>query len=40
MSDYQTVQVKQIRADKKELFNKQVDNLNKMCRRLKVQEPI
>jgi hypothetical protein len=40
MSDYQTVPVKEIRADKRDEFNKQVENLNKLCRRLKVQEPV
>ena len=39
MSEYQTIPVKEIRADKREEFDKQVDKLNKMCRRLKVAEP-
>ena len=40
MSEYQTIVVKGIGLDKKEEFNAQVVKLNKMCRRLKVQEPI
>jgi hypothetical protein len=40
MSDYQTIVVKEVRADKREEFDTQVKKLNKMCKRLKVQEPI
>jgi hypothetical protein len=39
MSEYQTIPVKEIRADKREEFDKQVDKLNKMCRKLRVVEP-
>jgi hypothetical protein len=39
MSEYQTIPVKEIRANKREEFDKQVEKLNKMCRRLKVKEP-
>jgi hypothetical protein len=39
MSEYQTIPVKEIRADKREEFDKQVDKLNKMCRKLSVVEP-
>jgi hypothetical protein len=40
MSDYQTVVIKEIKADKKDEFDAQVKKLNKMCKRLKVQEPV
>lgn len=40
MSDYQTIVVKEIKADKREEFDAQVLKLNKMCKKLKVQLPI